>query len=82
MDVPVRLRQHGPAQDGLWAFVLEARKDKAVAAFLHGQRGLGASFIMAIFRPGFDPALPRNISLVKKKAFSGEKGLDTISPIW
>jgi hypothetical protein len=24
----------------------------------------------------------RNISLVKKKAFSGEKGLDTISPIW
>jgi hypothetical protein len=57
MDVPVRLRQHGPAQDGLWALVLEARKDKAVAAFLHGQRGLGASFIMAIFRPGFDLAL-------------------------
>ena len=57
MDVPVRLRQHGPAQDGLWALVLEARKDIAVAAFLHGQRGLGASFIMAIFRPGFDPAL-------------------------
>jgi hypothetical protein len=57
MDVPVRLRQHGPAQDGLWALVLEARKDKAVAAFLHGQRDLGASFIMTIFRPGFDLAL-------------------------
>ena len=42
-DVPVLLRQHGPAQDGLWALdLLEARKDKAVAAFLHGPRGLGA----------------------------------------
>jgi hypothetical protein len=29
-----------------------------------------------------DIVITRNISLVKKKAFSGEKGLDTISPIW
>jgi hypothetical protein len=42
-DVPVLLRQHGPAQDGLWALdLLEARKDKAVVALFHGPRGLGA----------------------------------------